>query len=133
MGEAIVRISAYLIMDDATLPEASAEAARKAGGEWLIVNRRNGRQLVSCLAPAEMIPALMGMLAPYHPALVGVWDVDGVCVSLDETQIAPYIEAMPNDIVSGGADGVPVLTRPIVARDVCFWAGWSERLFTELT
>lgn len=122
------RISAYLIMDEATLPEAGAAAARAAGGEWAIVNRRGGRQLVSCLAPAGMIPPLLSMLHPYHPVLVGVWDVDGAQVSFDRAQLPAYIEVMPDDITSTGADSPPVLTRPTVARDVCAWAGWAERV-----
>lgn len=124
-----MRISAYLIMDAVTLPEASAEAARKAGGEWVIVNRYGGRQLVSCLAPAEMIPALMQMLAPYKPALVGVWDRDGVNLSIDPAQIDNYIDVMPDDVTDAGADNPPVLSRPTVPRDVCFWVGWAERSF----
>jgi hypothetical protein len=124
-----MKISAYLIMDDATLPEASAEVARKAGGEWVIVNKRNGRQLVSCLAPTEMIPALMQMLTPYHPSLVGVWDLEGMCLSIDPAQILPYIDVMPDLVTSTGADTPATLSRPTVARDVCFWAGWGERCF----
>ena len=124
-----MRISAYLIMDEATLSEASAEAARKAGGEWVIVNRRNGRQLVSCLAPAEMIPALMQMLAPYAPALVGVWDQDGINLSIDPVQLDNYVAVMPDLCESAGPDSPPTLTRPTVPKDVCFWAGWDERRF----
>jgi hypothetical protein len=122
-------VSAYLIMDEATLSEASAAAAHKAGGEWVVVNKRNGRQLVSCLAPAEMVPALLQMLAPHHPILVGTWDSDGVCADLDPAQLAAYVEVMPDDCTSTGADTLPIHARPTAPRDVCLWAGWAERLF----
>lgn len=124
-----MKISAYLIMDEATLPEASAEAARNAGGEWVIVHRREGRQLVSCIAPLAMVGALMTMLAPFGPILVGVWTIDGEPVDGFPVNVAAFLAAMPDDCTATGADDPPTTMRPDSPRDVCCWAGWMPRRF----
>lgn len=124
-----MKISAYLSMNEARLTNEQTEAARAAGGEWVIVSVRDGRQLVSCLAPEPLIQALMGMLAAHHPRLLGVWDIAGQPLLDYPVRTAEYLTLMPDVVVSVDADSLPILSRPTVARDVCLWAGWAERSF----
>lgn len=121
-----MKISAYLAMDSVALTPEQSLAAQQAGGEWVIVHARNGRQLVSALAPEDKIPGLLALLAPYHPRLLGVWDEQGVALVAYPVRTAEYIEVMPDDITAGDP---PILTRPTEARDVCGWAGWLPRQF----
>jgi len=122
-------ISAYLSMTQTILPESMSEAARKAGGEWVVVNAIDGRQLVSCLAPESAIIALMTLLLPYSPSLLGVWGLDGTPIDGHPIKTAEYLSLMPDDVATTGVDDLPVLTRPTTARDVCLWAGWEPRRF----
>lgn len=133
MGEEPVKICAYLVMNEARLSEEATLAARAAGGEWVIVNVRGGRQLVSCLAPVEMIPALLAMLASYDPVLVGAWDDGGVPVpgyEVTPATAAEYLTVVPDDIATPpDADTPGARSRPTEARDCTSWAGWVERVF----
>lgn len=123
-----MRISAYIVMNEATLPEASARMARDAGGEWIIANVRGARQLVSCLAPLEMIPALLALLAPYAPVILGVWDQSGAAVAGYPFDAARYLEVAPDVYTDTGADSPSVCARPSVPVDCYQWAGWAPRV-----
>lgn len=130
MGEKPVKISAYLLTDVVTLPTATADAARAAGAEWYVVHIRNGRQLVSCLAPPSVVAAMLVLLAPYNPVLIGTWGQDGepILAPTSSTKAA-FIEAMPDVTVATSADTFTA-SRPTAARDICHWSGWTERRFS---
>ena len=124
-------ISAYLLMDEAHLSDAQASAARAAGADWQIVSARNGRQIVSAIAPEAMVQPMLALLAPFHPVLVGVWPLDPGCdgegkplpclpTTFDPATVPAFLDAMPDD---------PPGVRPTAPADVVRWAGWQERVF----
>jgi hypothetical protein len=121
-----MKISAYLAMDEYTLPPEQAQQFTDLGAEWCVVNRIGGKQLVSALAPEDKIQQMLDLLAPLHPRLLGVWDQQGQALVAYPVRTAEYIAVMPDDI---SADMPPILTRPTEARDVCGWAGWLPRIF----
>ena len=41
-----MKIHAYIVLDDITLPDGESSMARAAGGEWYTMPPRNGRAIV---------------------------------------------------------------------------------------
>ena len=126
-----MKISTLFSITDITLPEESLSEISKRTGEWVIISKRNGRQLVDAVVEPGKFAEIEALLADLAPTVYGVWDNNGQPTMQDTypQNSTDYLDMLPDLIQTDEEGNITSTTRPETPNFIHSFAGWGGRVW----
>jgi len=121
-----MKISTLFIIDAVELDDNQRGAFYSLFAEWIVVNQKNGRMLISALINDDTYPMAAAALNQYNLQIVGKWGVAGEQLT-NVAHVSEYVELLPSKFEFVASEFV--LVDRTVAEDVAGWSGWAARSF----